>query len=116
MIKLSGSDWKAFYGDPKIWGDPTSITSKYHDDFEIQINGRPQGNYDDLSKVQNSDIITVKAGKILSNADCNFEAALVQTLRAWLKARTHQRVVLDIPMADRAKLVKLAKTNKWRMG
>ena len=95
-LKLSGKDFKAFYGDTSIWTPGT-----YHDDVLLRVNGEVFMS-DSMTTAVVTDIpdgavVELVSGYLLHGGNINAKADLQSVLRAWLREQKAITVPVSIP-------------------
>ncbi len=78
--KASGALFKKFYNDKAYWPEDS-----YHDDAVIKVNGVIQEDGLDEATLQDTDLVTVEGGYVVSSNQ-NFDGRSLEThLKRWLK-------------------------------
>lgn len=86
-MKLTGADWKAFYGDPDYWPEDGS---RYHDDVLVLVNG--EVNEDALRAPENiggTDIVSIQSGDVFNTDTGQRICSLESHFKRWKRAQSN---------------------------
>lgn len=96
-MKTTGAEWKRFYTDESIWAEGV-----WHEDEQIEINGKPRDDEGSLDDVSDSDIILLMGG-VLVTESANTYPSLETVFKKWRKSQsiTTFAVEVDLQQGER---------------
>lgn len=94
VVKATGVDLKAFYGDETYWVDHQG-GALWQDDVLLRINGVEVSN-PDISSIADDATVEILSGEIMPKED-SARDSLDEYFTKWKFAQTHVGVVCGIP-------------------
>lgn len=88
-MKMTGSEWNAFYNDPNVWR-----IHVWHDDLVIKVDGVEK---DDDFVIDPKATVTIESGVMYFDVDQNNWISIKQAIKNWRKGLKFKTVVVEIP-------------------
>lgn len=97
--KTTGAELKAFYTDPKAWGEDAEGKSKYWcEDVTLLVNGEEKG--DEFSihdHLKDADQVKILSGWVYSTESTEDCASFDSRFRKWRKEQSTGSLVVEFP-------------------
>lgn len=97
--KTTGAELKAFYSDPKAWGEDAAGNSKYWcEDVTLLVNGEEKGEgFSILDHLKDTDQVKILSGWVYSNDNTEECAGFDSRFRKWQKEQSTGFLSVEFP-------------------
>ena len=92
MVKVTGSEWKRFYGDKETWPE-----GSWHEDEEITVDGEVPDDDFDLSEIPDSSMLRVSGGTVHLTDQAREGPSLEAHFKKWRKQQNTTVLVVGVP-------------------
>lgn len=106
MKKMTGKEWKDFYGDPNYWKEGIWFDGEY-----ITIDGEPIEDDEALDQVKDDSIVRILSGVVFLNDEDTVGVSLETYYARWKKEQTTVTLVVRVNKTRLPHLEQLIKDN-----
>lgn len=94
-VKMSGSEFKRFYNDPKIWPDDV-----WHEDTEMSVDGVDQPDGIDDEALSDTAVVSISGGTVYGPQWDGDNPSLETYFKRWRKAQALTFFTVECDKAD----------------